>query len=178
MNNKQIIIGFYYIIYYFIRSPKDYKFLRKQDLLPLPHPKTIRRYLSLIKTKCGFDEKFFLLLKKKFELLNEQERHGMLVFDEIFLRESTSVNTKSLSYTGLQDFGDDKSCIQKADHGLVFMFRSLMANYSQPIAVFAAKGSTKGKIFIIILLYNINSNFTFAIRFSACSINFASNINA
>lgn len=74
----------------------------------------------------------------------------MLVFGEIFLRESLSVITRILTYIGLEDFGDGKSCSQKADHGLVFMFRSLVTNYSQPIAVFAAKGSTKGKIKIII----------------------------
>lgn len=49
-----------------------------------PAPKTIRRYLSLIQTNSGFDEKCFSLLKKKFELLNTQERNGVLVFDEIF----------------------------------------------------------------------------------------------
>lgn len=42
----------------------------------------------------------------------------MLVFDEIFLRESISVDTKTLSHTGLEDFSDGISCNQKADCGL------------------------------------------------------------
>lgn len=32
----------------------------------------------------------------------------------------------------------------KANHGLVFVFQSLGANFCQPIGVFAAKGSVKG----------------------------------
>lgn len=63
-----------------------YLFIKIQYILK--NKNTIRRYLSLIKTKCGFDKKFFKLLKKRIELLNEQARHGMLVFDEILLRES------------------------------------------------------------------------------------------
>eukprot|EP00102_Acyrthosiphon_pisum_P020235 XP_016657445.1 PREDICTED: uncharacterized protein LOC107882880 [Acyrthosiphon pisum] len=42
-----------------IRSSSTYVFLREQDILPLPCPRPIRKYLSLVKTKCGFDEQFF-----------------------------------------------------------------------------------------------------------------------
>jgi len=71
--------------------------LREQEFLPLPFKRTIRNYLSLIKTKCGFDEQFFLLLKKKLLMLEPQQRHGIVVFDEIFLRECISVNSQGSS---------------------------------------------------------------------------------
>lgn len=42
----------------------------------------IIRSFSLIKLECGFDEKFFNYKKKKNILSNEQ-KHRMLLFDEI-----------------------------------------------------------------------------------------------
>lgn len=90
--------------------------------------------------------KFFKLLKKKFALKTEHQKKIILVFDEIFLGESKSVNTKTLTYLGLEDFGDgfkDKSQ-DKANHALVLMLQSLADNVQQPIAVFASKGPVKG----------------------------------
>lgn len=63
----------------------------------------------MVKTDCGFDDSFFKLFKKKLNLLNEKEKHGILLFDEIFLRESISVDTKSLTYLGLENFGNEES---------------------------------------------------------------------
>lgn len=104
-------------------------------------------YLSLINTQCGFDEKFFLLFKKKVAMLKKEEKHGVLVFDEIFLRESLQVNSQTLTYSGLENFGKEiESSTLKANHGLVFLFQSLGANFTQPIAVFASNGPVKGNI--------------------------------
>lgn len=80
-------------------------------------------------------------------LLSDTEKHRVLLFDEMFLRESVNVDTKTLTYCGLEDFGEDNSNLNsglKADHGLVLMFQSLGSNITQPIAVFASKGSVKG----------------------------------
>jgi len=69
-----------------------------------------------------------------------------LVLDEIFLRESLSVNTKNLTYLGLEDLGDDfDNKAELANHALVLMIQSLAENLHQPIAVFASKGPIKGK---------------------------------
>lgn len=101
----------------------------------------------MVKSDCGFDGKFFKLFKIKMSFLSDTEKHGVLLFYEIFLRESVNVDTKNLTYCGLKDFGKDNSNLnsgQKADHGLVMMFQSLGSNITQPIAVFASKGSVKG----------------------------------
>jgi len=130
------------------RSTSTYSFLREQEILPLPCTRTIRKYLSLVRTQCGFDEKFFLLFKKKMSMLNHQQKHGMLIFDEIFLRESINVNSQTLTYSGLEDFGGEvKSTGLKANHGLVFLFQSLTVNFTQPIAVFTSKGPVKGNMY-------------------------------
>jgi len=68
------------------------------------------------------------------------------VFDEIFFRESISVNTRTLTYLGLQDFGEgfESREYKKANHELVLMIQSLADNVHMSIAVFASNGSIKG----------------------------------
>lgn len=132
-----------------IRSPGYYEFLRKNKIVPLPCTRTIRGYLSLIDSKCGFDEKFFQLLKNKMQHKKPIQRHGLLVLDEINLRRSVTVSSKNLCYSGLMDFGDDgpktSDIDDQATHGLVFLFQPLADTFTQPIAVFASKGPTKGE---------------------------------
>jgi len=52
----------------------------------------------------------------------------------------------------LEDFGQEVehkiSSSEQADHGLVFIWQSLADNITQPIAVFASKGSVKGQSFL------------------------------
>lgn len=106
----------------------------------------------MVKSDCGFDEKFFKLFKIKMNHLSDTEKHGVLLLDEIFLRESINVDTKTLTYGGLEDFGKNYSNLnsgQKADHGLVMMFQSLGSNITQPIAVFASKGTVKSNQLVI-----------------------------
>lgn len=72
-----------------------------------------------------------------------------MIFDEISLRESISVNTTTLKYSGLIDFGDEEGlndlpkakCLKdKATHGLVLLFQPIADSYTWPIAVIASKG--------------------------------------
>jgi len=119
--------------------------LKEQEILPLPYSRTIRNYLSLVDVKCGFDQKFFLLLKKKIGILKPEQKHGMLVYDEMFLRECFNVNSQTLSYCGLEDFGVEvDSCGLKANHALVFMYQSLVMYFTQSIEVFKSRGPVKG----------------------------------
>ncbi|KAM7284755.1 uncharacterized protein ISCGN_001849 [Ixodes scapularis] len=66
-----------------IRTPTGYLFLRENDILPLPSVKTVRKYISMVGLKCGFDQDFFLSLKIKLQHKAESEKHGILIFDEI-----------------------------------------------------------------------------------------------
>ncbi|KAF0750370.1 THAP-type domain-containing protein, partial [Aphis craccivora] len=131
-----------------IRSPSGYSFLRNNKILPLPCPNSIRAHLLAVEIGCGFDKKIFKLLKKKFMNKSEQGRQGVIVVDEVFLRESISVNSRTLSYIGLEDYGDEiitnNSQKEKANHALVYMWQSLADNLVQPIAVFVTKGTVKG----------------------------------
>jgi len=130
-----------------IRSPSGFNFLKKNNILPLPSVSSIRRYLSLINTTCGFDPNFFQLFKKHLENKTTFQKHGIILVDEISVREAITVCSKTLTYKGLVDHGDDYKATdinEKATSGLVFMFQPLADSYSQPVAVFASKGSVVG----------------------------------
>jgi hypothetical protein len=132
-----------------IKGPASYNFLRINDILPLPAVSTVRKYLSKINLKCGLDDKFFELLKLKFRERNKYELHGILIFDEMQVRESISLNVKNMKLSGIQDFGENnvstaKTTDKRANHALVFMFASLSSPFCQPVAVYAARGATKG----------------------------------
>lgn len=133
-----------------IKFPSEYKYLRNSVLLPLPHPKTVRYHSSLIKSTCGFDEDFLKILAKKVDKMNSKEKHGVLLFDLINLRKSIHVNSSNLTYSGLEDYGNDvphASHKEYADHALVFMFQSLGSNFYQTIGCFASKSEVKGFFF-------------------------------
>lgn len=132
-----------------IKSPAAYRFLRHNDILPLPAISTIKHYLSRVDLKCGLDDNFFEAFAVKMKQKNTFQRHGILIFDEMQVREDINLNVKTMKLTGIQDFGSDsvstaKTSDKRADHALVFMFCSLAEHFSQPVAVYAAKGATKG----------------------------------
>ncbi|XP_039310108.1 uncharacterized protein LOC120358794 isoform X2 [Solenopsis invicta] len=103
---------------------------------------------SPINIKCGFDKHFCEIFKKFIEKKTSLQKHGLLLIDEISLRESISVNSSNLTYKGLVDFCEDgkkaKCLDEKATSGLVLMFQPLADKYTQPIAVFASRGPVKG----------------------------------
>lgn len=103
--------------------------------------------MSVIRTPCGFDPNFFEILKLHFESLPEIARHGLLAIDEIGTRKGLLLDTASMSYKRLEDFGDgapQTNLSEQADHGLVILFQPLAADFVQPVAVFASKGPTNG----------------------------------
>ena len=70
---------------------------------------------------CGFDPKFFELLEKSFENKTDMQKHGVLLIDEMSTRQSISVESQTLTYKGLVDFGDEdlnKECIQRISEKL------------------------------------------------------------
>jgi len=78
-------------------------------------------------------------------MLRPEQRHGMLLFDEIFVHESVNFDSQNLTYKGLEDFdGEAPTSGLKANHGLVFLFRSFSANFTQPIAIFSLRDPVKG----------------------------------
>ncbi|XP_043483110.1 uncharacterized protein LOC122511737 isoform X2 [Leptopilina heterotoma] len=131
-----------------MRSPAAYRMLRDAKLLPLPCTSTIRKYLSLVDTPCGFDSNYLELFSEHLAKLPELLRHGILLLDEISTRKNVRLNTKTMEFSGLTDFGDNNSTTtvnEQADHGLVLMYHPLMESFAQPIAVCTSKGPVSGE---------------------------------
>lgn len=92
------------------------------------------------KIGCGFDKDFFKLLKKNFSEKSYYQKKIILVLDEIFLRESINVNTRTLTYNCIDNFGEGlkKKMTEKANHALVLMIQSLADNIHQSMAMIAS----------------------------------------
>ncbi|KAH6942676.1 hypothetical protein HPB50_009227 [Hyalomma asiaticum] len=143
-----------------IRTPSGYRFLREHNILPLPCVKTIRKYISNVGMRCGFNEDFFVALKDKVEPKSNFQKHGILLFDEMQVRERKCVNSKTLTYAGFVDHGEGvnrakSSATGLANHALVFMFIPFGESYTQPIGVFASRGPTKGTVLSQLVLQAI-----------------------
>jgi len=55
--------------------------------------------------KSDLIKKNFQLFKSKVSLLRDTEKHGVLLFDKIFLHESINVDIKTLTHSGLENVG-------------------------------------------------------------------------
>lgn len=108
---------------------------------------------------------FKLSLQKK----NKKQKHGVILLDEIHLRECIGINSKKLTYTGLIDFGIDGmqslNLDEKADYGLVIMFQPLADFYSQPIGVFASRGPVVGEVLAQLVMKVIQICFYIILQF-------------
>ncbi|KAH7953411.1 hypothetical protein HPB49_007990 [Dermacentor silvarum] len=139
-----------------IRSPSAYRFFRENDVLPLPSVKTIRRYISRVDMKCGFDKYFFSALKNKLQTKPTFSRHGTLLMDEMQVRQCKRFNSRTLTYDGFVDQGEQSmESPDLADHALVLMFCPFTDSYAQPVAVFASKNATRGTVLCQLLLQAI-----------------------
>ncbi|KAH7935322.1 hypothetical protein HPB52_005929 [Rhipicephalus sanguineus] len=106
--------------------------------------------------KCGFDKDFFSALKKKLQTKPTFFRHGMLLLDEMHVRQCKRLNSRTLSYEGLVDQGEQNMKSKDlADHALVFMFCPFTDSYAQPVAVFASKNAMRGIVLCQLLLQTI-----------------------
>ncbi|KAH6932804.1 hypothetical protein HPB50_009642 [Hyalomma asiaticum] len=101
-----------------------YRFLMESEILALPSIRTIQRYISLVGFKTGFDSKFFTALKSQIQKKDDFRRHGVIIFDEMQVRKSKRVNSKTMTYVGLAS--ETANSGEVADHALVFMFCPLV----------------------------------------------------
>ena len=109
----------------------------------------------MIKTPCGFDQKFFQLLKKKLSTLSDVDLDSILALDEIGTRKRVSVDSKNLAYKGLVDFGEKDRLVdisEKADHGLVLMLVPINNDSAQPFEVFVANGPTPSSTSALLII--------------------------
>ena len=109
----------------------------------------------MIRTPCGFDPKFFEILKRNLDEMPEYARDALIAVDEIGTRKGLLLDSNTMTYKVVEDFGDgaiNTNVKEQADHGLVLLLQPLAADFDQPFAVFSSKGPTNGLTLARILI--------------------------
>ena len=137
-----------------IKSPKAYAHLRDHRFLPLPSRATLGRYIDAIRADTGIAEDILCQLQQRAK--SDADRHGVLIFDEIKLREGIKFRIKDLQFEGIVDLGEFASNTgksqQSANSGLVFMYRPLKSSWVQTVAMFLSNGPVSSSILSKMLL--------------------------
>jgi hypothetical protein len=97
--------------------------LRDHSFLALPTHQTLGRYIDVVNAETGIAEDVIQLFIQRVNSV--AERRGVLIFDEVKLREGIRSNTTLMEFVGLVDFSgfqDMKNQSLPADTGLVFMY--------------------------------------------------------
>ncbi|KAL4082634.1 hypothetical protein QTP88_029695 [Uroleucon formosanum] len=116
----------------FFYSPKAYKYVCK--MFTLPHPSTIRKWLSSIECEPGFLEEVFLFLKQEVSK-NSWLQDCSLVHDSMSLRKQLVWEPEKGRYAGNVDVGTGENS-ELATEALVLMIVSLTRQFKCPIGFF------------------------------------------
>lgn len=139
-----------------IKSPKGYRHCLNHELLPLPSESHLRKLVKGLKCSYGVNAHAISAIENNFrDETDANKRYGMLIFDEVKLREEVAFNSNSLKVDGFVNFGDltpEENKNEVANHALVFMFVPLLFNWVQPVGVYASKNATPGDIICKILI--------------------------
>ena len=139
-----------------IKSPKGFRHCRKHGLLPLPSERHLRRLLQGMTCSYGLNREALAALRQCFQEEKDGNKAvGVLIFDEVKLREEVAFNSNGLKVNGFVDFGDitpEQYKSTLANHALVFMFVPLLHSWIQPVAIYASRNATPGELIVKILL--------------------------
>lgn len=132
-----------------MKSPRLYEHIRLNKIMALPGKTCLQNALRHFKAGFGFNMKMFSILKEKTKLLENSDRHGNLMFDELKLSECLKMDLNGV-VQGYVDYGPDitpeneKSLI--CNHGLVLLFQPFRGSWVQIIGVFGTHGNVKGHV--------------------------------
>ncbi|KAL1480527.1 hypothetical protein MTO96_050943 [Rhipicephalus appendiculatus] len=131
-----------------IASSKAYSSISDMQLLPLPTKARLRQIITGIPCKYGYNQVALRCIEEYLNDKSHLRRCGVLLVDEIKLKQAIAFNKASYKMDGFVDYGDEQATgmDQLADHGLVLMFVPLFEDWVQPIATFATKGAAPGKV--------------------------------
>ena len=135
-------------------SSKAYETIRNSGIITLPSSRTLRDYKHLSSTKVGFsieaDRQLVAILAQK----NSLVKYGMLMFDEMYIKQGLVYEKSTGALFGFTDLGEvnnqlddyekslsgDGTGLQRplAKTMLVFMFKGLFTNVAMPYAQFPA----------------------------------------
>ena len=143
------------------KSPSAYKDIRYDKktgtgFLILPSELRLRDYKNYIRPQRGFNKDVIEELKSKFESFTEEEKHVVVLLDEMKIQENLVWDKHTGELIGYVDLGDKvlnnasfENIETVATHVLVFMIRGVVNPIKFSIATFATTGANASQIFSI-----------------------------
>ncbi len=115
----------------FSYSPKAYAYLRKY--LPLPHPRSLTRWLSVIDGNPGITSEAIMSVKSKIK----DSKHPLiftLMLDEMSIKKQ--IEWDGEQYVGFVNLGEnvDDDTLPVATNALLFLLVPLNSNWKVPVA--------------------------------------------
>lgn len=139
-----------------IKSSKGYRHCLNHELLSLLSESHLYKLVKELKCSYGVNAHAISTTENNFRDETDANKHyGMLIFDEVKLREEVAFNSNSLKVDGFVNFGDltpEENKNEVANHALVFMFVPLLFNWVQPVGIYASRNTTPGDIIFKILI--------------------------
>lgn len=148
-----------------MKSNAAFKHLRKNKILPLPAPSTIRKLISSSNCHFGFNELALDNIESALKDFGKDDtaRYGCLMWDEVHLVKGVKFDSRRRVWDGIVNYGSDFPDLPAdslADHALVLVFRPYKLPWIQPIASFATSGAAPGPVLHQIVAKAITSLYT------------------
>ena len=123
----------------FAYSPKTYAYLRKY--LPLPHARTLTKWLSVIDGNPGITKEAIGSVKRKIA----ESKHPLvfaLMLDEMAIKKQIEWDGKQ--HVGFVNLGEniDDDTLPVASNALVYLLVPLNSNWKAPVAYYLTDGLT------------------------------------
>ena len=137
------------------KSTSTYRLLRDGGFLPLPSLSTLNRSVRSLKPEFGFDSTLFNSLAQKLSAVDERERRGVLMFDEVQLSKNIEFRIDTCKLVGMVDFAEfttDEQHYTEGDHALVFLFQPHLSSWIQTVGCFCSSGTTPAVVLSQLLL--------------------------
>ncbi|KAH9371810.1 hypothetical protein HPB48_018449 [Haemaphysalis longicornis] len=137
-----------------IKSPKLYEHIRRHNIMVLPSKSGLHRYMKGYNSSFGLNENFFAASTEKTKDMDEFERHGGILIDEMKLSGCLKV-TSNGRIEGFVDLGPYTSTDQNTetcDHGLVVLFQPFSGNFQQILGVFGSHSNVKAEVLCKIIV--------------------------
>ena len=142
------------------KSHSMYEDMRSSKMLKLPSGRTLSDYRNFDYPQSGWQSKHLQNMLNRFKSakISNRDKLGMLVFDEVKIKEGLVSDPSTWELIGFTDLGSDKDIenldslfetpkkdpLKKklATHVMQFFFKSLFENFDFPCAYFLTRGLT------------------------------------
>jgi len=138
------------------QQTSTYRLLSDGGFLPLPSLSTLNQIVRSLKPEFGFDSTLFNSLgSPKLSTVDDRERRGIRLFDEVQLITNIEFHIDTCKLVGMVDLAEfitDEQHRTESDHALVFLLQPNLSSWSQTVGCFCSSGTTPAIVLSHLLL--------------------------